>query len=49
MLTKGAVFVEGGSEWATPKCNTLACGLFWAKDNWDPAGSTETSASPLTM
>lgn len=34
---------------ATPKWATLALGLFWAKGNWDPEGSRESFAPPLTI
>lgn len=37
-----------GSEQVSPKCATLACGLFLAEGKWDSEGSRETFASPLT-
>ena len=28
-----------GSEYASPGCASLACGLFWTNSNYDPMGS----------
>lgn len=37
-----------GAESATPKCTTLAGGLFWAEGSQDPADLRKTFTSPLT-
>jgi len=39
---------EREAKYATPKCATLACGLFRAEVNQDLADSRKTFASPLT-
>ena len=42
------IWVWKKTEHATPKCVTLACGLFWADGNQDLADKRKTFLSPLT-
>lgn len=42
------IWVWKKTEHATPKCATLACGLFWADGNQDLADKRKTFLSPLT-
>ena len=55
-FTVNVTFSVRGAEYVTPKCATLACGLFWAEGNQDPADLENNSnnnnnkpfTSPLT-
>lgn len=42
------LFILKGRKYATPKCTTLAGGLFWVEGNWDPADLRRTCTSSLT-